>query len=69
MPQELGRNLPFQNCQFDARGTLAYIKEWCAHLRLGTDEQVSTSGISRFQELGTFKKPAESMKRRRRLMK
>ncbi|MGB9953572.1 hypothetical protein ACOZ4F_14390 [Haloarcula marismortui] len=66
LPQELGRNLPLQKCQFDARGAPSYIERWCAYLRLGRDEQLSSRGLSRFQKLGSFKHYANSMKWRRR---
>lgn len=66
LPQELGANLPLFRCRFDARGTPTYIEVWCAHLRLGTDNKISTRGVSRFQKLGNFKKFAHTMKWRRR---
>lgn len=67
LPQELGRNLPLQKCQFDARGAPSYIEEWCAHLRLGTDVQLSTRGVSRYQKLGAFEQYADAMKWRRHI--
>lgn len=66
-PHELGNNLPLLNCRFDARGTPSYVEEWCASLRLGTDGELSTRGISRFQRLGVFSEVADSMRWQRRL--
>lgn len=67
LPQEVGRNLPLQNCQFDARGAPTYIEKWCACLRLGTDQLLTTRGLSRFQNLGSFKEYADEVRLRRRL--
>lgn len=69
LPQELGANLPLLRCRFDARGTPDYVEEWCAYLRLGTDGELSTKGISRFQRLGTFSEYADSERWRRWLHK
>lgn len=66
-PHELGNNLPLLNCRFDARGAPSYIEEWCASLRLGTERDLSTRGISRFQRLGGFSEYAELMKWRRQI--
>lgn len=67
LSQELGANLPLLNCRFDARGTPAYVEEWCAHLRAGTDGSFSTQGVRRFIKLGTFEERADSMKARRKV--
>lgn len=66
-PHELGNNLPVLKSRFDARGAPSYVQEWCASLRLGTDGELCSRGISRFQRLGVFSEVADSMKWRRRL--
>ncbi len=66
-PHELGNNLPGLQCRFDARGAPSYIERWSAALRLGTDGELSTRGISRFQRLGVFSDVADSMKWCRKL--
>jgi hypothetical protein len=67
LPQELGANLPLLKCRFDARGTPDYVEEWCSYLRLGTDNELSTRGVSRFQKLGQFVHYSNLMRQRRRL--
>jgi hypothetical protein len=67
LTQELGANLPLLNCRFDARGTPAYVEEWCAHLREGSDGSLSTQGVRRFREIGTFDDRADTMRLWRRL--
>jgi hypothetical protein len=67
LPQELGANLPLLRCRFDARGTPDYVQKWCAYIRLGLDEDISTRGISRLRHFGKFVEIADSMKWQHRL--
>jgi len=39
-----------------------YAEEWCANLRLGTDEKLSTKGVARHRPLYRFSDVADSMK-------
>lgn len=67
LTQELGANLPLLTCRFDARGTPAYVEEWCAHLREGTDGSFSSQGVRRFRTLGSFEERADTGKARRKV--
>jgi hypothetical protein len=66
LPQELGNNLPLLRSKFDARGLPEYAEEWCANLRLGTDEKLSTKGVARQMPLYRFNDVADSMNWQRR---
>ena len=66
-PHELSNNLPLLQCRFDARGTPSYVEEWCASIRLGTDGDLSTRGINRFQALGLFAEYADATRWERRI--
>lgn len=69
LPQELGANLPLLQSTYDARGTPHYVEEWCANMRLGTDDSLTTRGLSRFQTLGRFGEIADDMHTERKLRK
>lgn len=57
LSQELGNNLPLLRCRYDdegrldARGLSDYLQEWCAHIRLGKDEDLSTKGLQRWKPM------------------
>lgn len=67
LPQEVGRNLPMLQCEYDARDAHDYITRWAAVIRLGQDGQLDTRGVTRFQYTGSFQELADTEKHRVRL--
>jgi len=68
LPQELGNNLPLLRSEFDARGLPEYAEDWCANLRLGTDEKLSTKGVARHRPLYRFNDVADAINWQRRFV-
>jgi hypothetical protein len=66
LPREVGQNLPLLKAKFDVRGLPAYAREWCARLRLGTDETLDTRGVPRWRPFGQFREFAEAHRETRR---
>lgn len=71
LPQELAANLPMLKTLVDARGlaeNASYAEEWCAHMRLGTNDSLNTDGVSLWRPMkngrhtSRFKDIADSKK-------
>jgi hypothetical protein len=59
---EIGKNCPVIDVEYDARGLPSHQEEWCARLRLGTDNSLKNSGVSRWRPFGQFREFADKMK-------
>lgn len=76
LSQELAANLPMLKTLVDARGlaeNAPYAEEWCAHMRLGTDDTTDTDGVALWRPMkngrhtSRFKEIADSKKWDRRI--